>query len=170
MKWREDVHKPALCLCRANSWHGEGVKCLKTANWQRPRYTRSDSLLISHTAPHVIVHDCWFPRTTNSKKGRSLLTKDFSAQYTNVKQREQSVTFPQNWTHDKLASAITVWYAPVTADPTVERGADRDYLYNIWEQRVTTVCCAIITSSAPPPPVSAGSEDQGTFFNTTVWP
>lgn len=35
--------------------------------------------------------------------------------------REQFVTFPQNWTHDKLASLITMGCAPETAGPIGER-------------------------------------------------
>lgn len=40
--------------------------------------------------------------------------KDFFTQY--AKQRKQFVTFPQNYTHDKLACAITMGCAPVTGE------------------------------------------------------
>lgn len=66
------------------------VKQFKAANWQRPRWTRSNSLHISHTAHRMIVD---FLRTT-SKKKRSLITKDFSAQYADTSTEGTDCFFP----------------------------------------------------------------------------
>lgn len=83
-------------------------------------------------------------------------------------QREQFVTFPQNWTHDKLVSLITMGCAPETAGPIGEREGGWDYLYNICEQQVTVEWYTTVMS---PPPASAGSERPGQFSKKkmTVW-
>lgn len=92
--------------------NGQGGKDLKTANWQSLRYTRINSLHISHTA-HCMIAD--FLGQNKSKKRRNLHRKGLDMQM--LKKREQFETFPQNWTHDKLASAITMGCGPVTAGP-----------------------------------------------------